>query len=287
MKITCDLYSEWIKAIRAELSNAGFRHAELSDQDCAIRWQSWQRRMVAARKRQIAKADTFTCPAQHAAGLNAIESAFTSGAEILPWQSKLVDNVSYEDGLLNDYGVLHFHLGETLEASGYIARTGPLLFAVVRDDSVYEIGIYNHGDWYELDVLNIIDRNWPHLLDAVTIKGIDTAHSPKTREEVRYRRQINVVPIISLDSGRIVMPLGGGVATSGTSNDAVRSADYWAKFLRDADQVIIDQINDCVRKGTLPAKDYFVQFHATDTEIAGVVEDRMKIVVWKKNLWRS
>ncbi|QQL44065.1 hypothetical protein [Sulfuriroseicoccus oceanibius] len=282
MKITCDLYSEWISAIRQEFTKEGFDYSGLGDQDCAIQWQSWNRRIVPPGSRTIEKADTFSCPAELQAGLDGLEEAFTNGDNVKPWQSKLVDKVSYEDGLLNDYGVLHFHLGDTLEGNGYMKRTGPLLFAIVRDAAVYEIGVYGHGAWYELDILNIIDRNWPFLLDPVTIKAIDTAYSPKTKEEVKALRDANVCSIISLDSGRIVMPIGGGVATDGTSNDAVHSADYWAKFLCDADKLVIEHIEECIRKGTLPAKDYQVHLHATATEIAAIVEDKLRIIVWRK-----
>ena len=282
MNITCDLYADWIASIRQEFSNAGFSHEDIDDHDCAIRWQSWNRRMVPQRQRVFHRADSFSCPVEHQPGLAALEKAFTNGDNVRPWQSKLIDCVAYEDGLLNDYGVLHFHLGTVLDASGYIQRTGPLLFAIVRDDDVYAIGIYGHGDWYELDILNVTDCNWPSLLDPVTIKAIDTAYSPKTREEIKALREANVCTIISLDSGRIIAPVGGGVATDGTSNDAVRSADYWAKFLSDADKVLIDAVKDSVRKGELPAKDYHIRLHATDSEIAGVVEDKLRIIVWKR-----
>lgn len=282
MKITCDLYSEWIKAIRQEFTNEGFDHSGLSDQDCAIQWQSWNRRLVSSKSRAIKMADTFSCPTEFQTGLAGLEVAFLNGDNVQPWQSKLVDEIFYEDGLLNDYGVLHFHLGETLENNGYIKRTGLLLFAVVRDATVYEIGIYGHGDWYEVDILNIIDRNWPELLDHVTIKAIDTVYSPRTKEEIKALRNANICAIIPLSSGRIVMPIGGGVATDGTSNDAVHSADYWADFLRKADKLVIDHIDACICKGTLPAKDYHAHLDTTNSEIAAVVDDKLRIILWRK-----
>jgi hypothetical protein len=283
MKITCDLYADWIASIRQELTNAGFDHSALTEQDCAICWQSWNRRQVLTKVRAIKRADVFLCPHEHQSGLHALEAAVQAGNEIWPWQSKMIDRVSYEDGLLNDFGVLHFHLGATFESSGYVARTGPLLFAIVRDDAIYEIGVFNHGDWYELDILTTIDRNWPNLLDPVTIKGaIRTAHTPKNREEIKALRSANVCPIITLASGRIIFPIGGGNATDGTSNDAVHSADYWANFLRNADDTLIEQVRQLVRKGDLPSKDYIIRLQATGDEIAGMVEDKLKIILWRR-----
>ena len=200
-----------------------------------------------------------------------------------PWQSKLIERVPYEDGLLNDFGVLHFDLGDAIDNSGFIKRTGPLLFAIVRDDTVYEIGVYEHGQWFELDILNTIDENWPELLDPVTLKSVELAYKPKNREEIKALREGNICSVIALKSGRAISPLGGGVATNGTSNDAVELADYWAKYLDNADKVIIAAVEEAVRKGELAPKDYHVRLYSTPDEIAGIVEEGFKIIVWKKN----
>ena len=284
MNIVCNLYTQWIAAIHQEMTNAGFDHSGLSDQERAIRWQSWKRRTVPAGKRSVQKAGGFSCPSHLQQGLADLEQAIKSGADIWPWQSKLIDKLSFEDGLYNDYRIVHFHLGEGFHTSGYINRTGELLFAAVDPDAVYEIGIYNHGDWYELDLLDIVDQNWPHLLDPVTIQGFDVANCPTTRDEVKALRDAKVVTIIKLNSGRIVAPPGGGIATDGTSIEAVQSADYWAKLLRNGENAIVANIKEQVQKGTMVSKDYEVLLHATDDEIAGVVNDGFKWTLWKRGL---
>lgn len=284
MKITCNLYAQWIDGIRKEMTQAGFDHYALSDQDCAIKFYSWKRRIVPSRKRHVFKASDFNCPNHLKKGLTNLEKAFETGNDIWPWQSKFIDRPSYEDGMFNDYRVVHFHLGIGFKPNGYINRTpnGELLFAIVDSSSVYELGIYRHGDWYELDLLDIVDDNWPHLLDAVTIRVLDITHCPSTREEVKTLRKANVVSFIKLKSGRIVAPLGGGVATNGTSNDAVCSADYWAKVLRDGEKAIISDIKEQIQKGELESKDYEILLHATDDEVAGVLPEIHKWILWKK-----
>ena len=211
-----------------------------------------------------------------------LEDAFATGGDIWPWQSKFIDRPSFEDGLYNAYRVMHFHIGTVLEPSGYINRLGELLFAIVDPTSVYEIGIYRHGDWYELDILDIIDKNWPKLLDAVTIHALDIAHCPSTREEVKAIREANIVSIIKLKSGRIVAPPGGGVATDGTSIEAVHSADFWAKLLRNGEKAIIADIREQIRNGDMEMRDYEVLLYATNDEIAGVLNRTHKWILWKK-----
>ncbi|WP_282755878.1 hypothetical protein [Desulfuromonas thiophila] len=282
MKIICNLYAQWISSIRAELTKEGFDHTSLGDQDCAITWQSWKRRIVSPARRTLHKAPAFNCPNHLQSGLTDLETAFTNGADIWPWQSKLIDRLPYEDGLYNDYRVLHFHLGTGREASGYINRTDELLFAIVDRADVYEIGIYRHGDWHELDILDIIDNAWPAFLDRVTIRALDVSNCPQTREEVKALRQAHVVSIVKLKSGRIVAPPGGGVATDGTSIEAVTSADYWAKLLRNGEKAIIASIQEQVQKGMMESKDYDVVLEATDNEIAGTIAGAAKWILWKR-----
>jgi hypothetical protein len=165
LNINCHLYSDWITAIRAEFASEGFDHSQLNDQDCAIRWQAWKRRLVLSGARSVQCAKSFSCPPKLEQGLKDLEAAITAGNAIWPWQSKLIDKPSFEDGLFNDYRTTHFHLGVGYEKNGYINRTGELLFAVVDDKSFYEVGIYKHGDWFELEILDIVDSNLiPSLL---------------------------------------------------------------------------------------------------------------------------
>jgi hypothetical protein len=282
MTIICDLYSQWIASIRDELTNAGFDHSNVTDQDCAIQWQSWKRRTVPTRIRTVQKAAEFNCPSDLQDGLDDLERAIVAGNPIWPWQSRLIDRPTFEDGLYNDFRVVHFHLGIGLDPTGYINRTGPLLFAAIDGVSVYEIGIYNHGEWFELDILDIIDTNWPHLLDHVTLRALDVKNCPNTRDEIRALRRGNVNTIIKLKSGRIIAPPGGGLAADGTSIEAVRSADRWAKLIRNGEQAIMANIHQQVAQGSMKSKDYHVLLHTTDDEISGVADNTFKWTLWKR-----
>ena len=282
MTVTCHLYSEWTAGIRQELTRAGFDHSKLSDQDCAIRWQSWKRRSVRTQVRTVERAAGFSCPAHVQNGLIDLESAIVRGADLAPWQSKLVDRPGYEDGLYNDYRITHFHLGAGTDASGYIKRTKELLFAVVDSTSVYEISVYDHGQWYELDILDIIDAHWPHLLDEVTIHGMGATNSPTTREEVKALRDAHVISHLLLKSGRLIAPLGGGTMINGTSFEAVLAANQWSRILKLGERHIADAIDEGINKGVLAARDYDVHLHSTDDEIAGVVAGVCKWTLWKR-----
>ena len=52
-------------------------------------------------------------------------------------------------------------------------------------------------------------NNWPHLLDPVTIRGIDAAYRPQTRDEVKAFRKANILSVIRLKSGRLLAGTAG------------------------------------------------------------------------------
>jgi hypothetical protein len=78
---------------------------------------------------------------------------------------------TYEDQLLNDWGIIHFHLG-LRDAQGNVPRTGVVLFAFVRGDVVHCIGFFDHRSWSKIEVLEILQRNWPHAVEHARVKGV-------------------------------------------------------------------------------------------------------------------
>ncbi len=94
-------------------------------------------------------------------GLNQLVGILEKGQDISPYLSKQVDNISAIDGMFNDWGVLHLHLGDQPNPKDgrYIARTGPLLFLYLMQDNAYLINIYQHGDWTDKSILQTVQDN--------------------------------------------------------------------------------------------------------------------------------
>jgi hypothetical protein len=49
------------------------------------------------------------------------------------------------DLLLNDWGIHHLHISTAIESDGFVARDGPLIFAVFKPLVAYLIEVMNHG----------------------------------------------------------------------------------------------------------------------------------------------
>ncbi len=109
------------------------------------------------RPRRLHKA-TYAVPAHLVPGEQAFLSAVAAGADLLPHQSTRLETADFNDGMLNDFGIQHFHLGigQHPTKHGFMARTEPVLFALVRDDDFYSLGCYAHGAWSETILLDLI-----------------------------------------------------------------------------------------------------------------------------------
>lgn len=281
MAVDCNLYDQWIVSLRTNFAANGFDASTLDDRECAVRWWSWRRRIVKPRKRRICRVAGFSCPHAFQSGLSRLEDAVETGVPLWPWHSTRIDNKLFEDQMYNDFGILHFHLGDAFQSDGYIQRTGELLFALVAESEFYELGIFDHGDWCELDLLELVDTNWPTLLDPFTIEALSVAIEPKSADQVKQMRKARINTSFSLASGRIILPPGGGLATDGTSAKAVSYAQHWSKFFRKWEAHVSNEIALQIKEGSLEDRDYSVILELEEDQISALIPSVQRWILWK------
>ena len=210
--------------------------AQISDDDVLIAYFDALRRRPAVRPRKIWIADDFTCPPEYQAGWEQLQKKIADGEDLRPHLSKGHARLTTLDGLLNEWGVHHLHLGTAPSSRdpSLIERSGPVLFARITPDDFYAINVYTHGDWEQMSVLESLHRNWPDTIKSYRIRGIQG--EPLTEEQRRNLRKVNMQTATTTADGTVYMAIGGGVASSGTSAEAVRRADMlWS----DAEQLQI------------------------------------------------
>ena len=133
------------------------------------------RRRPAARPRRIWVADDFHCPLEFDPGWRALQEKVVNGDDIGPHLSIGHSSLKNLDGLLNEWGVHHLHLGTApyFKNRSYVERTGRLLVALITDDGFYAINVYPHRDhWESPSILESLHRNWPQVINRYQIKGI-------------------------------------------------------------------------------------------------------------------
>jgi hypothetical protein len=191
------------------------------------------RRRPAVRKRKVWEADDFHCPPELTPGWELLRTKVVNGKDIGPHQGCDHASLRNLDGLLNEWGVHHLHLGTKpyFKDNRYIDRTPPLLFALITNDDFYAINIYEHGGWESMSVIESLHRNWPQVISQSRIKGIQG--EALTEKERKMLRNSNIQTASTVSDGTVYMAIGGGVASSGVSVDAVRRADSaWEEMER-------------------------------------------------------
>ena len=165
-KIEMDLCEDYCEMVHSWMKEHGVQ----SDKDGEDLWYDFfnlQKKSVSPQKRIVHYSKEFACPSEVELGLKLLVQKFENGDDVSLHLSKDATSPSEFDGLLYDWGIYHFHLGETIDhQTGRIERTGPVLFAKIDNENVYCINVYSHGKnvqqpWAKQDLLKIIHNNWP------------------------------------------------------------------------------------------------------------------------------
>jgi hypothetical protein len=231
VKLRADFGSDWIAQLRSHLIQVQGWDADevksLDNRDVRIYYFESLRRRLALRARVLKVADDWQCPPGHEAGWKVLRKKVRDGKDLNPHLSKGHSSLLNRDGLLAEWGVHHFHLGTEQDPknSGYMKRTGPLVYALVDDDTFCAINTYPHGNFEDSGVVESIHRNWPDLISRYRVRGVTAGTWDKTQRRAFRAKNANVN--LSTADGTVYMPISGGVMASGVTFEAVQRADYW------------------------------------------------------------
>ncbi|MDD2859684.1 MAG: hypothetical protein PHI71_01275 [Acidiphilium sp.] len=214
------------------LTAAGYTFQPTDDRDTIRTYTSIRHRRIRPRPRVVHKA-SYTVPPHLAGGEQQLLAKVVAGGDLWPHQSRKIGNVVAEDGMLNDYGIQHFHLGTSPDPkrAHLIEGTKELLFAVLKEDDFYVLGIFDHSAWSKQDLLDIIHANWPELIAPYTIKGALGLSHNYTEEEAAKLRSAGINVIQQRPDGTIHLGMGGGVTTNCRSMAATLDAIGLVQFV--------------------------------------------------------
>jgi len=242
-----NLYADWIALARGQMAATGYDVSTLTTDDAVARAYTnvLQHLSIPVVPRQVHKAAGFVCPPAHEAGLALFEEKVRAGQPLRPHMSRATRNVDNRDGLLYAWGIHHFHLGTVQQPDGFMQRTGPLLYAMVRDEALYMISIVEHGAWTQQQILRNVYANWPALLEPARMNGVVGVEQDFTDEEVAQLRAANIQIALCVAPGVFLAPPGGGMTASGHSLTVIRAADQI--------QEGFEALEDSIRHLSLPS----------------------------------
>lgn len=233
MNIESDFLGDWHHMVLHELQQIDSTVDPAADpSDLCIRYVNWRRRQVPKGPRTVHVAPELQCPAALSGGFEALKDKIQRGDDLTAHLSIRLDDLEFDDGLLNDWGIYHLHLGTTPHPTkpAFVKRTGDVLMARFDNQNAYLIEIVPHQQWTRKRLLEIVHRQWPNTIAQYRVPGRPT--QTFTEKQYAQLRKAGVLTMIELD-GVGYQPLGGGSATSGVSVYVVNTCNRIIDSLRD------------------------------------------------------
>lgn len=243
---------DWQRKILNDIKKEGIEISdEIRTESLIIKYFTYLRKKGIRQSYNVYKSKKFRCPVEFIAGLDQIINTFKEGGDISPYLSKQVERLK-DDFMFNDWGVLHLHLGEKMEKNNkYIGRTGLLLFLYFKENNVYLINIYEHGDWTKKDILQTMYNNWPKLIEPFILKevtGLSGTLSEANHQKIQKSGGFTLIEIKDENGNNIViMPPGMGIASSGDAIIDIQNHDNSVEEIMLLEDLIREKI-DAIKK---------------------------------------
>lgn len=231
------------KIIINDITNMGYTINSKQNTDLLLLYFNLKKRLVEKKTRSIKKSKEFCCPLYLNQGLKNLENKIKNGESIWQHLSRKIICLDYNDKMLYDWGIYHLHLGINYNKNNLVNGTKEILFAMFDDKTAYFIQIYDHQQWTNKDVLNIIENNWPHLICNSEIPGNVDVEYEFNNDDIKELRNANINPIIKLDSGKCYIPIGGGVTANGGSLEALDQKIDLINLLEEQEKKINQYLN--------------------------------------------
>jgi len=242
-RVEANFLDDWELHIEEQLKGMGYAlPTELSLHEKCLRFLNVLRRRIPLAERQVFVSKELTCPGKHEQGLKILLREARTGEDLFSHLSRRILNLDFDDKLLNDWGIHHFHLGLELDPQyskhGLLKGTREVLFARVTSSAFYAIDVMGHK-WTEKRLLEILHANWPQTIARYKLRDISGTKHQVEADELSQFRRAGVQAVLELADGTVYAPIGGGYATSGRSVEVVRNCDYLKALLTDLEAQFI------------------------------------------------
>ena len=122
--IQINLFEELANIFRQDLEDLGYSTTSLrTPEEVTMMYVTTYERLVSKRVRSIEFANGFQVPSHLQSGFDLLCEKFRNGCSVYQHLSRTTDKMDFQDKMLFDWGIHHFHLGTVIENDGYVNRT--------------------------------------------------------------------------------------------------------------------------------------------------------------------
>lgn len=278
-----DLLSDLKDLFYRILTARGF--SDVTKDTSLYQFFNMEKRIITMRPRFVKKAKEFVCPKGYELALNEFEKKIMNGDNLAPFMSEKIKKSAYNDLLLNDWGIQHFHLSRRYRDDGFVQRNEYQIFAYVTETTVYLIQVYPHADsdlYSKKDMLVILQKNWPELLEQFRVPGFVQLNENLTDHEYGEIRKAKAISFVELGEKQVYGMIGGGCASSGLSLDAIRNADFWSDRITELQECLVENA-ELIGKSIIKIQnDKSASYLCMDIKLLWVDNENQILVVDKK-----
>lgn len=221
--VIADFYEDLRMQVTQQLADKGVTVPPGLDAERTIHFfLNLQLRTLRPQPRKVYWSDVLkgrTLSPEYLAVINKIAAISEAGGDLNPYLSeRLKTKPGYHDRLLNDWGLLHLHLGgTTVGPKGFTPRSEDLLYVYPQPTEIYLLDVLKHGASFgDTQLVEILHRNWPSLLAKYQLGGPKfVVKSGPSSSEIVEARSRGLQPLVTVSDGSVHMPFGGGISTSG------------------------------------------------------------------------
>jgi len=202
-------------------------------------YSNLRQRIPESKKRKIKYSSIFNCPKKYQHGLNNLINKIKNGESLFPHLSRQIFNPKAQDGMLFDFGISHLHLGINPDVRLPLLVKGnkEILYCIINDDITYFLVIDDHGRWADIELMKIIKKDFPQLLNKWKLKNVLSLEKDINENERKTLRYYGISAPIEID-GNIYMSPGGGINTAGGSVFSVIKMQNYFRYYRNLQKQI-------------------------------------------------
>lgn len=258
------LYFDLVMYQKSYLEKKGVDVNHIKIGDMPIYYCEYQLRIVSNIKHQVfisqelLKNEQYT---NYEKVIKSIKQKLENGESLRQYLSKGILNITQPDKMLNEWGVLHFHLSNEIESNGFVKRTGDLLFAyrdMYEENKIYFLNIYSHSDWTKSSMFEILNNNWEEVLEKYEITSLtdirpeinDIDRKKLRKADINTHTEINGVPYMMIG--------GGGLSAIGTNFNCSFVQSQYIKKLRKLEDELVKKYQISNRKLELRISNNYV-----------------------------
>lgn len=228
------------------LKKSGVEPDTIDESRASYEYFNLLKRRIAPKPRKVYFSREFTYPQEYERALNIFVEKSEKGQSLQPYTSTSILEANFNDMLLEDWNIQHFHLNARFnEKTGFAKRSDYIMYAWVTDYALYMINTYLHKDKmavYRKEMLQIIDNNWPKLLKPYHVKGAKELTEHLSDEQYKMLRDNGITTFVELGPNKVYTLMGGGYSSDCSSGEAIRTANFWHNRMYQIEKAIFESI---------------------------------------------